>query len=394
VITRIIENYIGDTLVQIAFINPPQPQLREPLAYPHLGIAYLSTMVRRNARLDNLAGGWNGTLEHADIFAITLPTACRNSVAKIIPYIRKTHPESIVVLGGVHPTVCPTDAATLHPDYVVRGEAEYFMLELDELKRQYTKTITIDVGYIDNINTLPIPDRSIFDRNVVINTTGIHGSTKPSTTMSTARGCPYNCAYCCKGHEMYRRLRLRSPNNIELELKYLRRQYGIEHIRFVDDTFTIHKKRTLDICKKLKHHKTSFICMTRADKINREVAMALSDSECIQVQIGLESGSDRMLSLMNKKETVEDHRRAVKLLHEVGVPVKTLLMMNFPGETETDRQETLAFLRETKPESFNLAKFTPLPGSAIPWNGETAFFYPDEDEDWVKYRNQVQEAIS
>jgi len=101
-----------------------------------------------------------------------------------------------------------------------------------------------------------------------------------------------------------------------------------------------------------------------------------------------------MLSLMNKQETIKDHRRAVRLLHEAGVPVKVLLMMGFPGETEADRQKTLMFLRETKPESFNLAKFTPLPGSAIPWNGELAFFYPDEDEDWMKYREQILEAIA
>lgn len=380
--------------MQIAFINPPQPQLREPLAYPHLGIASLSTMIWQNCRLDNLAGGWNGELEHADMFLITLPTACRNSVAEIIPYIRETYPDSIIILGGVHPTVCPSDAAQLRPDYVVQGEAEYFMLRLGELERQHNGVHIIDARYVRDLNRLPIPNRSLFNNNVVINTTGIHGSKKPSTTISTARGCPYNCAYCCKGHEMYRILRLRNPNNIELELNYLQEQYGIEHVRFVDDTFTIHKQRTLDICGKMKLYEMSFICMTRADKIDRDVAEALSGAGCLQVQIGLESGSDRMLTLMNKQETVDDHRRAVRLLHEAGVPVKVLLMMGFPSETEADRQMTLEFLQETKPEAFNLAKFTPLPGSAIPWGGESTFFYPDEDEEWVTYRDQIQEAIA
>lgn len=380
--------------MQVAFVNPPQNLLREPLAYPHLGIAYLSTMVHHHCRLDNLAGGWNGTLDHADVFAVTLPTACRSSVAKIIPYIRETYPESIIILGGVHPTVCPNDAARLHADYVIQGEADYFMLTLNELERQRNKSIIIDAGYVKDINALPIPNRSLFDRDVVVNVTGIHGSKKPSTTMSTSRGCPYNCAYCCKGHEMYRRLRLRTADNIEPELNYLQEQYGVSHIRFVDDTFTIHKQRTLDICEKMKLNEMSFICMTRADKIDRDVARALSDADCLQVQIGLESGSDRMLSLMNKQETVEDHRRAMKLLHEAGVPVKVLMMMGFPGETEVDRQVTLEFLREMKPETFNLSKFTPLPGSAMPWNGESTFFYPDEDKDWIAYREQIQEAIT
>ncbi len=380
--------------MQIAFINPPQPQLREPLAYPHLGIASLSTMIWQNCRLDNLAGGWDYTLEHADVFLITLPTACRNSVAEIILYIRETYPKSVIVLGGPHATLAPTDTACMLPDYVVRGEAEYFMLRLGELERQHNGVHIIDTGYIKDLNRLPVSNRSLFNNDVVVNITGIHGSKKPSTTMSTARGCPYNCAYCCKGHEMYRKLRLRSPDNIELELDYLQQQYGIEHVRFVDDTFTIHKQRTLDICEMMKLYEMSFICMTRADKIDRDIAEALSDAECLQVQIGLESGSDRMLTLMNKQETVEDHRKAVKLLHEFNVPVKILLMMGFPGETVIDRQKTLEFLQEIKPESFNLAKFTPLPGSAIPWNGESTFFYPDEDEEWVRYREQIQEAIA
>ncbi len=380
--------------MQVAFVNPPQPQLREPLAYPHLGIASLSTMIWQNCRLDNLAGGWSGELEYADIFLITTPTACRSSVSDIVAYIREAHPKSIVVLGGPHATLAPVDTARMKPDYVVQGEADHFMLELGELERQRNGIHIVDAGYVRDLNRLPIPNRSLFDDSIVVNNTGIHGSPKPSTTMSTARGCPYSCAYCCKGHDMYRKLRLRKPDHIRAELSYLQKQYGIEHVRFVDDTFTIRKDRTIELCDVLKELNISFICMTRADRIDGDVAEALSSAECLQVQLGLESGSDRMLKLMNKCETVEDHRRAIIDLRDVGVPVKILLMMGFPGETADDRQKTVEFLSEMKPESFNLARFTPLPGSAIPWNGESAFFYPDEDEDWIKYRSQIQEAIT
>ena len=193
---------------------------------------------------------------------------------------------------------------------------------------------------------------------------------------------------------MYCTLRLRSPENVLSELRHLKTEYGVEHVRFIDDTFTFDKHRTIAIANGIRDLDMTFICMTRADKIDEEIADALKLGGCTQVQLGIETASPRLLKLMNKGETVRDYGRAMSALTNAEVPVKALLIMDYPTETEEDRAITLKFLSEFKPAMFNLSWFTPLPGSGVEWSDETNFFYPDENERWVKYREQIQEAIT
>ena len=380
--------------IKIALVNPPQPELREPLAYPPLGICYLAAVAEKKyeCRIDNLADGVR-ELDYADVFGITCSTACVPNVSEVVQQIRVDYPDSIIMVGGSHPTVAPSDAAErLDVDYVISGEGEPLMSKLHTLKRQ-SKPVIIDTGYVKDLDVLPPPARHLLDVNTVVNLTGIHGSDKPSTTISSSRGCPYRCSYCCKGHPMYCVLRLRSPENILRELEYLKRECGVEHVRFVDDTFTFDKHRTIAVANGIKDLDMTFICMTRADKIDDEVASTLS-GVCTQVQLGIETASPRLLKMMNKGETVREYRQAMSALTDAGVPIKALLIMNYPTETEEDRATTLKFLSEFKPATFNLSWFTPLPGSGIKWSGETNFFYPDENERWMKYREQIQEAIT
>ena len=193
---------------------------------------------------------------------------------------------------------------------------------------------------------------------------------------------------------MYCTLRLRSPENVLGELRHLKTEYGVEHVRFVDDTFTFDKRRTIAIANGIRDLDMTFICMTRADKVDEEIADALKLGGCTQVQLGIETASPRLLKLMNKGETVRDYGLAMSALTNAEVPVKALLIMDYPTETEEDRAITLKFLSEFKPAMFNLSWFTPLPGSGVEWGGETNFFYPDENERWMKYREQIQEAIT
>ena len=385
----------GFWMPTITLVNPPQRELKEPLAYPPIGLCYLAAIAEEkyDCQIENLADGIR-ELDYADIFGITCSTACIPSVSKLVKQIRANHENSVVMVGGPHPTVAPADAAKrCDVDYVVRGEGEPLMNKLHTLRRQ-RKPVIIDAGYVKNLDALPLPARYLLDEDTVVNLSGIHGSDKPSTAISSSRGCPYRCTYCCKGHPMYVTLRLRSSENVLRELTHLKTEYGIEHIRFVDDTFTFDKRRTIAIANGIKDLDMTFICMTRADKIDEEVANALGQGRCTQVQLGIETASPRLLKRMNKGETVRDYERAMTLLTNAGVSIKALLIMNYPTESEEDRLITLKFLNEFKPSTFNLSWFTPLPGSGIRWMGETSFFYPDENKSWIEYREQIQEAIT
>ncbi len=135
----------------------------------------------------------------------------------------------------------------------------------------------------------------------------------------------------------------------------------------------------------------TFICITGADHLNREMVEGLRRAGCTQVDIGTEYLSDRMLRLMNKQLTVSQITKAIKMLHEAGIEVKVFLMMKYPGETQDDRDKTLRTLRETQPEHFTLSVFQPLEGSTFSEN--SGYFYPDEDLDRQEYTRQIETAI-
>ena len=92
--------------IKIALVNPPQPELREPLAYPPLGICYLAAVAEKKyeCRIDNLADGVR-ELDYADVFGITCSTACVPNVSEVVQQTRIDYPDSIIMVGGSHPTV-------------------------------------------------------------------------------------------------------------------------------------------------------------------------------------------------------------------------------------------------------------------------------------------------
>ena len=116
----------------------------------------------------------------------------------------------------------------------------------------------------------------------------------------------------------------------------------------------------------------------------------------MEVHIGVESGSDRVLETMNKRTDVETLARGVQMIKDAGIRVKTYLMYGFPGETEEDRQKTVDFVKHVQPDKFTVSHFTPLPGSLISQfvpKGETPWFYQDYNESFEEFRRKIKEAL-
>jgi radical SAM superfamily enzyme YgiQ (UPF0313 family) len=121
----------------------------------------------------------------------------------------------------------------------------------------------------------------------------------------------------------------------------------------------------------------------------------MAEANCIEVHIGVETGSNRLLKLMNKRETTKTYLKAIKMIKDAGMRVKTYLIYGYPNETERDRQLTLKFLRKAKPHKFTLSHFVPLSGSAHPPNPHKSktWFYPDNDKKWQKFKAEITDAI-
>jgi len=218
---------------------------------------------------------------------------------------------------------------------------------------------------LDNLDSLPFPDKDLFYQ---------YRSFSDRAYVMTARGCPYDCSYCFnhsmkalyQGKGSY--VRRRSVDNVIEELKIYKTKYKIKEIFFYDDVFT------LDIgwlrrfrSQYRKEINLPFKCMVRANCLSQEKVEILKEAGCIYVDIGVESGSDKIRNgIMNRNIERATILEAGRLLKGVGIKFTTLNIFGSPHELISDMKETVAINRQLKPTAGAIANVLyPFPGTKI-----------------------------
>lgn len=174
----------------------------------------------------------------------------------------------------------------------------------------------------------------------------------------SARGCPYRCAFCNYPFLFDdTKFRYRSAARIARDWQQLAAR-GAEIICCLDSLFTMPKRRLQELCRLLIERQVNvrWICYARADDLaSVETCQMMREAGCLQVQIGLESGSQTILDNMGKRSTVEQSARALENCRRVGITTITTVIIGFPGETKATLEETLALLKQTPPDFYYAA---------------------------------------
>jgi radical SAM superfamily enzyme YgiQ (UPF0313 family) len=339
---------------------------------------------------------------------ITCLTPAKDLVDRIALLAKKINRNIQVIVGGHHPTFCPTETLqNSNIDYVVRGEGEKPLLQLvkelksDNLDLSSVPSITYrdDDGHIvtntdgemvQNLDLLPFPARDL-----VID---CDFSRYKSHYIGTARGCPYTCSFCSDRRLWHKKVRRRSVENVIEEIKYLIHTYDIEFIDFVDGTFTYDIDYVRKFCNSLIQEKINikWRCTARYNNVNEEVLDLMKKANCAGLYLGLESGSERILKSINKKITIEDIVKASELVSKSGILSVTAIMLGLPQEEKQDIESTLQLMKKIKTDIFDINCYVPLPGTELYDN------MSDEDRkniDWRKvgfksYDNYFTKNIS
>jgi radical SAM superfamily enzyme YgiQ (UPF0313 family) len=182
----------------------------------------------------------------------------------------------------------------------------------------------------------------------------------------TKRGnCPYHCTFCAKQETGKSPLRFRTASNVISEIHYLRDK-GFGAIAIYDDDVLINKKRDFEIFSELKKLSMPYRCMTRTNLATREDLQMLKDTGCAEVAVGVESADPFIHNIVcNKGTTIEQDTQFVQTCKEIGLRVKTYLIIGLPSESYTSVQRTKNWLLKNKPDNFDVSIFTPYPGSHI-----------------------------
>lgn len=191
---------------------------------------------------------------------------------------------------------------------------------------------------------------------------------KEFATVLTDYGCPFRCSFCVMSTLGYR---YRNVENVIDELRELKR-LGKKEIFFIDQTFGINKKRTLDLCRRMKDAEFNFgwVCYSRVDIVNEELLKTMKEAGCHTIMFGVESASEEILKKYQKGYTKTQIRDAFRLCRKYNIRTVATFILGLPDETEETANETIEFLKEIDCDfaSFNVAvprMNTPLRQEAI-----------------------------
>lgn len=217
---------------------------------------------------------------------------------------------------------------------------------------------------IANLDTIPFPDREAM---FIVNGNRLETRLECSDVL-TSRGCPYPCTFCC-AYEAWgtRKPRFRSVENIVSELQYLKSRYGQTYFIFWDDMFTTDRERTIQICTKIIELQLdiTWLCLVRINSLDDELLSIMKQAGCVEVQVGIESGNDRVLSLIKKGLTLEAIRQKVPVIRRSGLVWRAFFIIGFPSETREEILDTVRFIKEIQPTYPQLSIFCPYPGTEL-----------------------------
>ena len=398
--STVSKNVVRDTLYgcwckgrRIGGLNPPP-----------LNLVSVATVVREAGHETRF---WDAPAEGntlADVVAQAVNyDACITSTstmtfredAAVLAAMREKQPKLFTMVFGSQATFMSPEAVK-HPgvDVAVRREPEFVVRDVlagmeDGDAWQQVKGITFqrerndgehetvinpDYPYIEPLDLIPIPDRSLFPQGIDYFNPIVRRM--PYTTMITSRGCPALCAFCTAPTFHGKQARTNSAERILEELENVV-SLGYKEVFFRDETFTAYKERNWEICEGILSRglDLTWICNGRVDMIDRKTMEIMKKAGCHYVKFGVESGDQRVLDNIRKGTLVEQAIQAFYWAKEVGLDTHAHFMLGNPGDTKATVNKTIEHAKRLEATTASFAISTPYPGT--PMFDEVAKLHPE-----------------
>ncbi len=325
--------------------------------------------------------------EQPEFVGFTATTSAFLEGIRIVEKIKAIAPNTTIVCGGAHISALRESLMKDYPviDYGVVGEGENTLLYLMEQDLQDAEVPesfehhgllyrregqVVFTGFLPrqealDLDSLPYPAyEKLAGFPDAYNLPIFNYPKGPGTTIVSSRGCPYTCSYCDRT-VFKSSFRYNSPEYMLKMLLHLKERYGIRHINFYDDLFTLHKKRVVGFCNLMLEREpgVTWNCAVRAEHIDLDLLKLMKKAGCWMISLGIETGDPELLKLHRSNSDLEMIRSKVKLIKQAGIRTKGLFIMGLPGETEESIDRTFNYALELPLDDLNLAKYTPFPGA-------------------------------
>ncbi len=359
------------------------------IQFPPLSLLTLATVLKEAQisvdLLDATAEGANiddikAQIKNYNFVVMLTSTMTLNEDASILNELKKVNSELKTIVFGGHVTAEPKSTLEREGiDIVIRREGEFIIRDLllafkNNKNWQDCKGISFmkdekyvcndDYPWIENLDELPIPDRSILNKNIHYYNPIV--KRMPYTTMFTTRGCPGLCTFCSSPTFYGRKVRAMSAPRVMKEIRECVR-LGYKEIFFRDEIFTAFKDRVYEICDTIIKEKIdlTWICSARVNSLDKEMMAKMKEAGCHMLRLGVESGVQELLDNVKKGIKIEQTEQVFKWAHEVGIDTHAHMMIGIPGETKDTIEQTIKFITKIEPTIVTFGILTPYPGTPL-----------------------------
>ncbi len=402
--------------MKILLVNPPVPQMyynRE--FYPPSSLLYLGAVLQKNGDevkiLDMRTllpeNEKNPIPFYEKILLKTIKefspdligVSCLFSgnfpdLLKFTSFLKAHYKDIPIVIGGIHPTIYAHKILKECPsiDWVVLAEGEESTVQMvNAIKDGSYNFENIDgfvyrkngkifanekTGYIQNLDSIPFPAYDLIDiKDYYEDTSEWHNprnlSINTSLPIISSRSCPNRCNFCSMYIVMGPRWRPRSAKNVVDEIEYLYNTYDHHHFSFMDDNFTLNKRRTIDICNEIINRELEIQFETpngiSIRTLDEEVMDALVSAGLVRTYLAIESGSEYIRNkVMGKKLSTEKIYEVMNLAKSYKqLVVKAYFIIGMPEETHETLEETYNMIEKIDVDRIYLHNVIPFPGTQV-----------------------------
>lgn len=295
----------------------------------------------------------------ADMFCAAEPdvlgfmTECDSyhHVLQILQAVHERRPQCKLILGGPHATATARETMERVPfvDAIVMGEGETSFPELlksyaaeDEtpirgvIRRRLCSSVQVGgqpVPLMQNLDELPIPAYELY-----------RPALGEEIFLEVGRGCPFRCTFCSTAPFWRRQHRVKSPQRIIAEIKFVFQLYGTRRFHFTHDLLTVDRHWVMALCKTFADCglNVNWTCSARTDTVDDELLSTMARAGCSAIYFGLESGSQRILKDIDKDIPLSVSLQAIESCAKTGITANAGVIVGFPNDDANSLDETFA----------------------------------------------------
>ena len=402
--------------MKILLVNPPIPlSFSNKEFYLPSGLLYIAAVLQRGCHAVSLLDMKTFCIEKRQFPQQYCEKALREAIRVLSPDVvafgclfsgnfhdvvlysnlcKEEQPTMPVVIGGIHPTIYPLEILENCPsiDWIVLGEGEQSFLELVEALSSHCRdfsqidgiayrsgqraVINQKKSYIADLDSLPFPAYDLVSlQDYHVDTSQWHNPRglpiNTSVPIISSRSCPHRCPFCSMHMAMGPKWRTRSAANVVDEIEYIYRTFGHQHFSFMDDNFSLSKRRTIDICEDIVKRNMLIQFETpnglSVNTLDKDVLDAMVAAGLTRISLAIESGSDFIRNSVMKKNLSRQKILDVVILAKSysQLFVKAFFVIGAPEETEETLKDTYAMIKEINVDKIHLMNMVPFPSTRV-----------------------------